>query len=66
MECFDGLACKIFGIFEWGRVVRCRCSTGELQAVLSMRWRGDAASVVLPVVGINGGDRIGIGASTQF
>ena len=25
-----------------------------------------AASVVLPVVGINGGDRIGIGGCTQF
>ena len=47
-------------------MVRCRWSTGELQAVLSMRWRGDAASVVLPVAGINGGDRIGIGGCTQF
>ena len=41
MECFDGLACKIFGIFELERVVRCQWSSGELPAVLSMRWQVD-------------------------
>ena len=34
-------SCKIFGIFERGQVVRCRWSSGELQAVLSIRWQGN-------------------------